>query len=290
MIPISLCVKTRHNFLESQLRQNLTHTHATMRTEKKRTLEPRWSRTRENLDLLLSRTNPWPFVTRKMFSNGHFVFFTGRSRSSRGSRPARSCWKCWSFGDNTYWGEKGSTSYKARLRCFWINNSLHLARKYARIFVRGHYLFREANSFPRAYSSRKTVNLQEALTVHTKPEEYISKRRFLSKMHQMFSVHTKPEELKNASLNRSVWICVWIQLGQGSHVIIVTSSFSKNSVSKMFFYHTEMKTRRLQIPPVCLAQDGVCLKHYTSKQGFCFGLHPIFQLFIWSYTLHIVTP
>ena len=32
----------------------------------------------------------------------------------------------------------------------YINNSLHLARKYARIFVRGHYLFREANSFPRA--------------------------------------------------------------------------------------------------------------------------------------------
>ena len=30
------------------------------------------------------------------------------------------------------------------------NNSRHLARKYARIFVRGHYLFREANSFPRA--------------------------------------------------------------------------------------------------------------------------------------------
>ena len=30
------------------------------------------------------------------------------------------------------------------------NNSLHLARKYARIFVRGHYMFREANSFPRA--------------------------------------------------------------------------------------------------------------------------------------------
>ena len=32
----------------------------------------------------------------------------------------------------------------------YINNSLHLARTYARIFVRGHYLFREANSFPRA--------------------------------------------------------------------------------------------------------------------------------------------
>ena len=32
----------------------------------------------------------------------------------------------------------------------YINNSLHLARKYARIFVRGHYLFLVAHSFPRA--------------------------------------------------------------------------------------------------------------------------------------------
>ena len=32
----------------------------------------------------------------------------------------------------------------------YINNSRHLARKYAQIFVRGHYLFREVNSFPRA--------------------------------------------------------------------------------------------------------------------------------------------
>jgi len=32
----------------------------------------------------------------------------------------------------------------------YINNSLHLARKYARIFVLGHDLFREANSFPKA--------------------------------------------------------------------------------------------------------------------------------------------
>ena len=29
----------------------------------------------------------------------------------------------------------------------YINNGLHLARKYARIFVRGHYLFREKNSY-----------------------------------------------------------------------------------------------------------------------------------------------
>ena len=31
----------------------------------------------------------------------------------------------------------------------WINNGLYLARKYARIFVHGHYLFQDANSFPK---------------------------------------------------------------------------------------------------------------------------------------------
>ena len=39
---------------------------------------------------------------------------------------------------------------KLRAIDLYINNSLHLARKHAQIFVRGHYLFREANSFPRA--------------------------------------------------------------------------------------------------------------------------------------------
>ena len=41
--------------------------------------------------------------------------------------------------------------YMRRCICLvYLTNSLHLPRKYARIFVRGHYLFREANSFPRA--------------------------------------------------------------------------------------------------------------------------------------------
>ena len=35
-----------------------------------------------------------------------------------------------------------------------INSSFHLARKYAWIFVCRHYLFREANSFPRASRNR----------------------------------------------------------------------------------------------------------------------------------------
>ena len=51
------------------------------------------------------------------------------------------------------------------------NNILHLARKYARIFGRGHYLFREANSFPRAKLEencelRGTHNVQRQISVH----------------------------------------------------------------------------------------------------------------------------
>jgi len=53
----------------------------------------------------------------------------------------------------------------------YINNSLHLARKYARLFVRGHYLFQEANSFPRAKLEEKcelrgTDNVQAQISKH----------------------------------------------------------------------------------------------------------------------------
>ena len=53
----------------------------------------------------------------------------------------------------------------------YINNSCHLARKYARIFVRGHYLFGEANSFPRAKLEencelRGTDNVQGQISKH----------------------------------------------------------------------------------------------------------------------------
>ena len=54
---------------------------------------------------------------------------------------------------------------------WYINNSRHLARKYARIFVRGHYLFREANSFPGAKLEetcelRGTENVQKQISEH----------------------------------------------------------------------------------------------------------------------------
>ena len=53
----------------------------------------------------------------------------------------------------------------------YINNSRHLARKYARVFVRGHYLFREVNSYPNAQLEencelRGTDNVQGQISVH----------------------------------------------------------------------------------------------------------------------------
>ena len=45
---------------------------------------------------------------------------------------------------------------------YYINNNLHLARKYARIFVCGHYLFRVVTVF-RERSSRKTVSYKEQI-------------------------------------------------------------------------------------------------------------------------------
>ena len=56
-------------------------------------------------------------------------------------------------------------------RGVYINNSRHLVRKYAPIFVRGHYLLREANSFPRAKLEencelRGTDNVQGQISEH----------------------------------------------------------------------------------------------------------------------------
>ena len=40
-------------------------------------------------------------------------------------------------------------SNRSQVSMGYINNSRHFVRKYSRIFVHGHYLFGEANSFPR---------------------------------------------------------------------------------------------------------------------------------------------
>ena len=53
----------------------------------------------------------------------------------------------------------------------YMTNSRHLARKYARIFVRGRNLFRDANSFPRVKLKencelRGTDNVQGQISEH----------------------------------------------------------------------------------------------------------------------------
>ena len=69
-----------------------------------------------------------------------------------------------------------TNNYSTSARWIWgyINNSLHLARKYAQIFVRGHYLFREANSFPRA-KLEENCELRGANNVQGQISEHIFK-------------------------------------------------------------------------------------------------------------------
>ena len=58
----------------------------------------------------------------------------------------------------------------------YINNSRHLARKYAQIYVRGHYLLREANSFPRA-KLEENCELRGADNVQGQISEHIFKAK-----------------------------------------------------------------------------------------------------------------
>ena len=78
----------------------------------------------------------------------------------------------------------------------------------------------------------------------------IWKRHFHSENESnIFRSHYTREIWKRNS-HRSFWICVWGKLRQGSHVIIVTSSFSKSFVFKIFSLYKKTQSRRFQIPPV----------------------------------------
>jgi len=58
-------------------------------------------------------------------------------------------------------------------------------------------------------------------------------------------VNITPEKFENAAITGQFG-----KLGQGNHMNIVASSFSKSSVFKMFFVHTKTQSRRFQITPV----------------------------------------
>ena len=85
-----------------------------------------------------------------MFGNVCLAFETSLENLLKSSESGRKC------------------SGNREKRYVYVNNSLHLARKYARIFVRGHYLFQEANSFRRLPNCelRGTDNVQGQISEH----------------------------------------------------------------------------------------------------------------------------
>ena len=74
------------------------------------------------------------------------------------------------------WSTWGAVSSPSRFLCDFIWRAgvryiINIKKKYARIFVRGHYLFPEANSFPRAkleekYELQGTDNVQGQISKH----------------------------------------------------------------------------------------------------------------------------
>ena len=94
-----------------------------------------------------------------------FIKFILRSTFCSSFPGMRRFWLlCYLMADVTY-------KHSRHLARKYINNIRHLARKYARIFVRGHYLFREANSFPSAMLEencelRGTDNVQGQISEH----------------------------------------------------------------------------------------------------------------------------
>ena len=85
----------------------------------------------------------------------------------------------------------------------------------------------------------------------------IWKRRFQSEnASNVFCPHYAGGILKRDD-HRSFWICVWGKLGQGHHVIIVTSSFSKTALLSFLKCSTsraKTQSRRFRIPPVWIEE------------------------------------
>ena len=86
--------------------------------------------------------------------------------------------------------------------------------------------------------------------VYATPEE-IWKRCFHSENEwiKCFSSKLRRRNLKTQQSPVILDLCLKI-LGKRNHVIIVTSSFLKRSVFKLFSVHTKTQSRSFQIPPV----------------------------------------
>ena len=83
-------------------------------------------------------------------------------------------------------------------------------------------------------------------SVHTTPDKF-ENGAFSLKTNQFFSVQTTREKLSKRDDHQSLWRK---SRSRETTFIIVTASFSKNSVFKMFSVHTRTQSWRFQISPV----------------------------------------
>ena len=87
----------------------------------------------------------------------------------------------------------------------WINNGLYLARKYARIFVHGHYWFQDANSFPKV-KLEENCDLEEQIMFEEKNTSiFFRKIGVVFPILQMYCNTRERETLFTKSLLYEAW-------------------------------------------------------------------------------------
>ena len=118
-------------------------------------------------------------------------------------------------------------------------------------------------------------------SVRTTPEKF-EYGGFTLKTRQMFSVHTEPggggKGCKNAIITGHFGFCVSGNLGQGNHVIIVTSSFlkkrrfsMKNKMSLLPFFDARNRAAPTPFPTKGSASRmlfSVSCEHENTKRKF----------------------
>ena len=91
---------------------------------------------------------------------------------------------------------------------------------------------------------RKNLKTDVSLWKHIKCFLITLRRRNLKtqKSEAAETLEYTPEHAWQSPFRPPFWICVWGRLGQTNHLIVVTSSFSKSSVFKMFSVHTKTQS------------------------------------------------
>ena len=151
----------------------------------------------------------------------------------------------------------------------YINNKLLWARKYARIVVRGSYLFREANSCPRAKlegncSLRETDNVQGKLFVHISVVKssllsLLSFKYFLSQRKQRRE--TKLQNKTRSKIRRlfgAFWHCL---LNEFPNFLI--SKLKKNAPFRSSFARRGLLAVRGQYWLITSAHERTLLGHVS---------------------------